>query len=200
MQQQRRERVLVSGAVVSDRQIGPSMDQAVSSGLGPRALAAPASVEGIYRSEYSALVRMAATVTQNLEDAQDVVQDAFVGLQRNWSRLTDRNLILGYLRVSVLNGARSLFRRRATAYRHPFLDSDVAPGADAPVLLRDEYRLVVMAVRKLPRRQFLCVALRYWADMADAEIAAVLGVSQVAVRSNVSRGLRAVAEQFEVKR
>lgn len=170
------------------------------SGRPATTISAAVTLEEVYRAEYLALVRMAATVTQSLEDAQDVVQDAFVGLQRHWGRLRERNLIVGYLRVAVLNRSRSLFRRRATARRHLAVDSDVAPAADAPLLQREEYLQVAAAVRRLPRRQFLCVALRYWSDMTDAEIASALGVSSAAVRSNVSRGLRTVAEHLEASR
>jgi DNA-directed RNA polymerase specialized sigma24 family protein len=50
--------------------------------------------------------------------AEDMVQDAFLGLYRNWSSLQDRDRVLGYLRASVLNACRTAHRgatRRARA-------------------------------------------------------------------------------------
>ena len=154
-------------------------------------------LEQLYRREYPALVRLAATLVQDQDDAQDVVHEAFVGLQRRWPRLEDPGRAAGYLRVSVINGARSLHRRRALVRRRPLVDSSVAPAADAPALLREEYLAVVAAVRRLPRRQLQAVALRYWSQMSDGDIAAALGVSEVTVRSHISRGLRTVAAHLE---
>jgi Sigma-70 region 2 len=47
--------------------------------------------------------------------AEDIVQDAFLGLYRRWERLTDTSTPLAYLRVSVLNGCRTALRRRSRA-------------------------------------------------------------------------------------
>jgi DNA-directed RNA polymerase specialized sigma24 family protein len=44
--------------------------------------------------------------------AEDVVQEAYCGLYRNWARLADPAAALAYLRASVLNGCRSVIRRR----------------------------------------------------------------------------------------
>jgi DNA-directed RNA polymerase specialized sigma24 family protein len=36
--------------------------------------------------------------------AEDVVQDAFLGLYRAWDRVRDPDAVLGYLRTAVVNG------------------------------------------------------------------------------------------------
>ena len=45
--------------------------------------------------------------------AEDVVQDAFTRLYRRWRTLSDTSKALSYVRSSVLNGARSVLRKRA---------------------------------------------------------------------------------------
>ena len=45
--------------------------------------------------------------------AEDIVQDAFLGLFRRWDRLPDTSYPLAYVRVSVLNGCRTALRRRS---------------------------------------------------------------------------------------
>jgi RNA polymerase sigma factor (sigma-70 family) len=163
----------------------------------------PASVEAIsltrlFAEEHARLVKLATALTQNFDDAQDVVQDAFAGLQRKQAMLEDPARAAGYLRVSVINGARSLHRRRALFRRHAKADLPVSPAADGPVLLGEEYRRVVDAVRRLPRRQQQVVVLRYWSELPDREIAMVLGISEVSVRSTVSRAIQALATKLEV--
>jgi RNA polymerase sigma factor (sigma-70 family) len=152
----------------------------------------------VYERERLNLVRLAAVLTQDRDEAEDVVQDAFVAVQRHWATLSDPTRALGYLRVAVINGARSWNRRVALFRRHALDEAALAPAADTPVLLREEYQRVVSAVRRLPRRQQQVVALRYWAQMPDGEIAAALEISEVTVRSNVSRALSALARNLEV--
>jgi len=47
--------------------------------------------------------------------AEDVVQEAFLGLYRAWDRVRDPDAVLGYLRTAVVNGARSVHRSRGRA-------------------------------------------------------------------------------------
>jgi DNA-directed RNA polymerase specialized sigma24 family protein len=53
------------------------------------------------------LVKFAKVMLGDQSIAEDVVQDAFVGMYRNWASLQDRDKALGYLRTSVLNGCRT---------------------------------------------------------------------------------------------
>jgi RNA polymerase sigma factor (sigma-70 family) len=47
---------------------------------------------------------------------------------------------------------------------------------------------VLDALQALPRRQREVLALRYYLDLSEAEIADTLGISQGAVKSHASRG------------
>ena len=64
------------------------------------------------------------------------------------------------------------------------------------VLLGDEHRAVVEALRGLPRRQREVLVLRYWSDLSEAEIAAALGISRGTVKSSASRALSALEKQL----
>ena len=65
-----------------------------------------------------------------------VVQEAFAGLYRNWGGLRDRNAAIGYLRTAVVNGSRSMLRRRRTAraYVPPDPGTAQSPRTSARVL------------------------------------------------------------------
>lgn len=99
------------------------------------------TLEAAYRRERGSLIRLAAVLTQDRNEAEDVVQDAFVGLQRRQQPLADPASIGGYLRVSVVNGARSRHRRRVLFRRHAQPDYGLAPPADTATLLREEYKV-----------------------------------------------------------
>ena len=139
------------------------------------------------------MVRLAVLLVDDLETAEDVVQDAFAGLHRRWATLASPDAAVGYLRTSVVNGSRSVLRKRRTM-RHAVVPDDVEGGApDSSLLLAEEHREVLAAIGRLPDRQREVIVLRYWSGLTEAEIAAALGISVGAVKSSTSRGRAAVA-------
>src|ERR1700759_2453648 len=83
--------------------------------------------------------------------AEDVVQEAFFGLYRRWDKLHDRERVLAYVRSSVLNGCRDLLRRQSRKLPVLLAEPSVA-SAEADVLLAEEHREVLAALRCLPAR------------------------------------------------
>src|SRR5262245_29273785 len=122
------------------------------SGPDPEDRRAPA-LEDLFRENYASLVRLASLLVDDRGLAEEVVQEAFVGLVRNWHRLADASAAPAYLRRAVLNGSRSNLRRRAVRRRHRDTEPPDAPSAEFGALARDEERTVVAAVARLPRRQ-----------------------------------------------
>jgi RNA polymerase sigma-70 factor (sigma-E family) len=150
----------------------------------------------LYRAQRVPLLRLAVLLTDDPATAEDVVQDAFVALQRRWQAV-DPAAAAGYLRTSVVNGVRTLYRRRRVARRHlQAVDSEQAPSADLAVLLTEEHREVVEGLRTLPRRQREVLVLRYWSELSEAEIAMALGIARGTVKSSASRGLAALQKHL----
>src|SRR5690349_10847882 len=75
----------------------------------------PPTLGDLYAAYQVRLVRLAVLLVDDHAGAEDIVQEAFAGLHRNWSTLRDEAAALAYLRTSVLNGSRSALRRRRTA-------------------------------------------------------------------------------------
>ena len=154
-----------------------------------------AGVERLYRAQRLNMVRLALLLVDDRETAEDVAQDAFAALHRNWATLANEDAALAYLRRCVVNGARSVLRRRRTVRRHPQPDeaSLTTDPADRRVLLAEEHREVIAALWRLPARQRGVIVLRYWSELTEPQIAAALGISLGAVKSMASRGRDAVA-------
>ena len=151
------------------------------------------SVTELFRDHHLELVRLALLMVSDLATAEDVVQDAFEQLHRRWRGLRQQSSALDYARSAVLNGCRSVLRRRLVARRHEARVTRPAPHeADAAVALEQRTELI-NAFRSLPRRQREVLALRYYLDMSVADVAATLRISEGAVRSTASRGLAALA-------
>jgi RNA polymerase sigma-70 factor (sigma-E family) len=158
-----------------------------------------AAVDRLFRTHRLGMVRLAMLLVDDKDTAEDVTQDAFAALHRRWSTLADDAAAVGYLRACVLNGSRSVLRRRWTVRRHPQPDAmslSVEP-ADGRALLAEEHREVLAAIRRLPTRQREVILLRYWSELSESETAATLGISIGAVKSNASRGRDAIAGMLE---
>ena len=152
---------------------------------------AEAAVAALYDAAAVGLIRLAYLMLGDRPNAEDVVQDAFFALYRNWARLADHDRALAYVRSSVLNGCRSALRRRAvgrrlTTYQPP------AASAEATALGHEERREVMQAVRRLPGRQREALVLRFYLDLPDAEIARIMGLRPSSVRSATHRALKAL--------
>jgi RNA polymerase sigma-70 factor (sigma-E family) len=152
----------------------------------------------LYHAHRLGLVRLAVLLVDRQDIAEDVVQEAFTALfQKYGERLDDVDNALGYLRTSVVNGSRSVLRRRKTAREYvPPHEAD-APSAEESAVLNDEHRRVVAAMRLLTERQREVLVLRYWSDLSEAQIAEALGLSRGAVKSTASRALDALEKHLE---
>jgi len=167
----------------------------------PRTWDADTAVTALYPAHYRYLVRTAALLVRDAATAEEVVQEAFVGLYRAWPRLRDPQAALGYLRTSTVNGCRSVLRRRGTAEASLHL-LDVPAGSDGgsvddPAGAVAQRRAVLDRLGALPERQREVLVLRYYGDLSEAEIAEALGVSAGAVKSYASRGLAALRPDLE---
>jgi RNA polymerase sigma-70 factor (sigma-E family) len=150
----------------------------------------PATLEDLYRSQRMRMVRLAILLVDDPTTAEDVVQEAFTGLHRHWSRLQDSRAAVGYLRTAVVNGSRSVLRRRRTARQYQPPHQADARSAESLALLSAEYRTVVEALARLPRRQCEVLVLRYYGDLSEADIAEATGVSRGTVKSTASKALQ----------
>jgi len=155
----------------------------------PATWTADTAVTALYTANWPAMVRLATLLTRDASVAEEIVQDAFVGLHRRWHRLLDPAAAQAYLRASVVNGARSAVRHRGVVERH-VEPAPAAPGGPEEKAIRSlEDARVLAALRTLARRQQEVLVLRYYADLSEHEIAVTLGISRGAVKSHAHRGL-----------
>lgn len=137
-----------------------------------------------FEGEYPTLLRFAYFVSGDPAGAQDLVQDAFVRLYRAAARI-DEATIGAYARTTITNLARSRFRRIATERSgHPGARTASHPP---DVEARDE---VWRAVLALSPRQRAVVALRFYEDMSERDIATTLGLSAGAVKKHNDRAMQ----------
>jgi RNA polymerase sigma-70 factor (sigma-E family) len=153
-------------------------------------------VSALYETQALRLIRLAYVMLGDRPAAEDVVQEAFLGLYRRWSHLRDTASAPAYLRRSVLNGCRMVLRSRArrddrTAGELPW------ESAEAAALVEEEYRHLLLAVRTLPPRQREALILRYYLDLSEEETARSMGIRRGTVKSATSRALTALGQRMQ---
>lgn len=141
----------------------------------------------LFRTHRTRLVRLAFAITLDASVAEEIVQDAFVGLQRNGERIDNP---VGYLQRSVVNLGVSVIRRRRLVERRSPPPS-IAPAASSPEI--DEMWAKVM---RLPSKQRAVVVLRFWEDMSLTEIARVLRRPSGSVKSTLHRAIQSLKEEL----
>ena len=150
------------------------------------------AVAALFRVHYARLVAYARLLVDDVQTAEDVVQEAFAGLATHWDRLSEPEAAVSYVRASVANRARNQLRRRSTLRALRLDRQPDEPSAEHVAVRQDDRRRVVEGLRGLPRRQREVLALRYFYDLSEADIAEELSISRGSVKQHASRGLDAL--------
>lgn len=156
----------------------------------------------LFREYHLDLVRLATMLTGDRSTAEDVVQDSFERVHAARDRLADNGGVgVSYLRTVVINGCRSVHRRRKVARRY----EEEVPGeegqmsAEQEVICAERHREVAAALARLPRRRREVLVLRYYLELSEAEIAETLSISPGTVKSSAARGLATLAKTLKGK-
>jgi DNA-directed RNA polymerase specialized sigma24 family protein len=143
------------------------------------------TVADIYQEHYRPLVRLAVLLVSDLAAAEEIVQEAFADLHGTWRALPGRDAALRYLRRSLIRRSRAVESQQA------------GPGAvsgSGAVAGPAPWAGLLPALRALPARQREVLVLRYFADLPEAEIAAVTGTRIAVVRTYATRGMSSLRD------
>ena len=149
-----------------------------------KAAEADGVVAALYRAHYQSLARVAALLVRDTVAAEEIVQSAFVSLHRARPHPEDEDRALAYLRRAVVSGTRCCDTAQGDRHSGPGgVPHTSWPGHSIPGT-----RLVA-ALQSLPARQREALVLRYYAQWADAQIAAAMGISERAVVRQAEHGI-----------
>jgi RNA polymerase sigma-70 factor (sigma-E family) len=157
---------------------------------------ATSGVTALYQAHAVGLIRLAVVMLGDRAAAEDVVQEAFLGLYRHWAGLNDPGNALAYVRSAVLNRCRNVLRERGRP-RHHEPAAPAGESAEAAVLVGEEHQQVLAAVRALPDRQREALVLRFYLDMSEEQAARAMGISRGTVKSATSRAVAALGRMLK---
>lgn len=138
------------------------------------------------------LVRFAMMLCGDPHRAEDLVQTALARVYPRWGRVSAMDQPVAYLKTVLVHDHLRWWRRRSSG-ELPVAELREVPTADPSTALaaRDAaWRLL----GRLPRQQRAVLVLRYYEDLPDTEIAAILRCKPASVRSLASRALATLRE------
>jgi RNA polymerase sigma-70 factor (sigma-E family) len=163
---------------------------------GSRASDDDAAFRDYVEARGSVLLRMALMLTGNRADAEDLMQAALAKTYLAWAKINDRAALDAYVRRAMVNTHISWWRHRKL---EEFPTDELPDQAVADHSRESDLaEMVRRALDRLPQRMRAAVMLRYFEDMTEPEIAAVLGISLGTVKSTVSRAVARLRDDTEL--
>jgi RNA polymerase sigma-70 factor (ECF subfamily) len=150
---------------------------------------ADGTLDDLYTASYRKLVAQLYAVTGNRQEAEDVVQEAFMRAMSRWDQVRTYDSPEAWLRTVALNLARSRFRRTvrgaAALVRHgvPHAEPDLSP----------DHVALMTAMKTLPEAQREALVLHHFVGLSVDEVAATLGKPSGTIKARLSRGRTALA-------
>jgi RNA polymerase sigma-70 factor (sigma-E family) len=135
-----------------------------------------------------ALLRFGHVLTGSPQESEELVQEALAKSLRRWRRIRADNPLACVRRVMV-NTHVTQWRRWNSRVQ---LGEVPEPAEAAGIRRSEEWDLLRRALARLPARQRAVLVLRYFEDLPDPSIAALLGCQPATVRSLAARGLSAL--------
>ena len=147
--------------------------------------------EDFFLSEHDRLYRALCMVTGSRDEAEEVMQDAFLRLWERWDRFRDVDDPRAYLYRTAMNAFRSRYR---SAVRRMKRSVVARPPDDAFAAVEDR-DVVVRALRGLIPQQRAAVVLTGLLDYSSEEAGRVLGMKASTVRALSTRAREAMRLQ-----
>jgi RNA polymerase sigma-70 factor (ECF subfamily) len=130
------------------------------------------------------VLRTAYRLLGRLEDAQDAAQEVFLRLLKHMHRIDgDPQAWLYRVTVNVCN---DFYRRRTLTAEMAAETPDPAPGPEHALEIEERKRLLMAGLQTLPQRERAAVVLRDIEGLSTRDVAAILHVEEVTVRSQIS--------------
>ena len=149
------------------------------------------SFDAFYAREYRSLVAHALTGSRT--HAEDIAQEAMLAAYRRWDGVALLDAPAGWVRRVCANISTSFVRRRVVEARAAVR---LRGNRTEVTELEDDDAEFWAVVRRLPRRQMQCVALRYVCGYTVAEIAVVLGCADGTVKAHLARARSTLAQRL----
>jgi RNA polymerase sigma factor (sigma-70 family) len=158
-----------------------------------------ADLSALYLESRSSLVSQARRMLRNDQDANEVVQEAFLKFMLAAPELDTKERALAYIRATINNLSLNVIRAKGSRPNLVALDAETSQErlsqiatenyipADASISAAEDAAIIKLALSKLSPAERAALVMWEVEGRSTAEIAKELGVKESAVRHTVSR-------------
>lgn len=134
------------------------------------------------------------------DSAADLIQRTFLGCLEARHRLEKvesfKAYLLGIARLQLMEHLRKRHREDKRLQQMEVSLHDLGSAPVRAVAMREEQKILLAALRRLPLAIQMALELYYWEQLAEKEIAAVLDIPQGTVKSRLHRGREMLREHI----
>jgi RNA polymerase sigma-70 factor (sigma-E family) len=158
-----------------------------------------ADFERFAAAQADTLLRTAYLIAGDRSEAEDLVQECLLRLARRWPKVRSMDHPGAYARRVLVNLALDGRLKRSRRYVElQGSDGQASPlGPDRTIVRLEAHADLLAALADLPVQQRAVLVLRYYLDLPENEIAAVLDCPPGTVKSSASRGLQRLRATLE---
>lgn len=147
-----------------------------------------------YQRHSRSLMGLACILTKNEKEAEDLTQDVFADVHRQWDQVQKCENPRAWVRKIMTNKSTSRIRRNIVEQKA------MTKIAALPIRAVNETVIespeVCRALQALPARQAQAIVLKYWEDRTVDEIGHILGCGSETVKTHLRRGRAAMARSL----
>jgi RNA polymerase sigma factor (sigma-70 family) len=158
-----------------------------------------AAAKQLFERHFDAIYRFLASKVDG--GVEDLVQETFLACVQGRDRFRGASSFRGYMFGTARNVLFNHYRKRR---RFESVDElgesrliDLEPTASRMLAKREEERLMLEALRRVPLDHQIILELYYWENLDGAEVAGILGISVPAMRSRLHRAKQELQRQLE---
>lgn len=156
----------------------------------------------IYEQYYRLMYQVAYDILQNTEDTEDVLQESFIRIEKNISKISDpfcpktRNFVVIITKRLALNmlgkGKGNEAGELLATQEDERIDASPEKVSEGKMVRE----MVKSAIRDLPDRYRECLYLNLLDEYTPGEIAEILGMKEQSIYKRLSRGKKMLRERL----
>jgi RNA polymerase sigma-70 factor (ECF subfamily) len=160
--------------------------------------------EVIYRQHYKFLFNICYRIIGNKMDAENVMQECFMKIFDNLNKLKDKNKFIAWIKSIAVNKSIDFVRKKKIVFED--IDENIEEIDEYETLMpyasNEEMNenitveRICKAIQELPDGYRTILSLHLFEDYSFDEIAKMLKIKQVSVRTQYSRGRKKVLEKL----
>ena len=159
------------------------------------------AIEMLFKTYYQPLCNYAYTFLRDKDEAEEVVQAAFINIWDKRAEINIQTSVKSYLYRAVRNSCLNVIKHQKVRKEHEAheaaMGEPVYEGATQGVIASELERKITAAIKELPEQCRLVFQLSRFEELKYAEIADQLDISVKTVENHMGKALRIMREQLK---